>query len=380
MPEPTPVLLVAGEYPPDRGGVADYTVRLRAALAQHGIESAVLTRARSPEAEASVHRLVRTWNAASLGLLARLPARSSIVHLQYQAAAFGLRGEMCLAPSVLRLLRPDVRVVTTFHDARVPYLFPRAGRLRRAAVGVMARFSHAVLAADSTDLRQLGGPSPRHHHVPIGTNVPCRPPAGFDREAVRRGLGLHPGALAVGYFGFLNASKGLETLLKTFEQVGCQEPSARLVLLGGATGASDPTDGGTAAAFATRLQPFAGRVARLGYLAPEQLSAHLLALDVALLPYQDGASLRRGSLLACAEHGLPIITTTGVGLESPLADAVLAAPPGDARALAQAVLAVAKDAALRRRLAQGSARLARAVHWEEIARRHVEIYAAVGAR
>ncbi len=374
MPETQrPLLLVSGEYPPDTGGVADYTARLREALGRRGLHAEVFTRSRADGARQG------GWGPGAVLSIARHAPRGAVVHLQYQAAAYDLRGEICLLPLLLRAARRDVRSVTTFHDARVPYVFPKAGPLRRQALMLLARSSHAVVAADPSDLAVLGGPSPRHHQIPIGSNVACLPPAGYDRDDFRTRLGLRNGDLAVGYFGFRNASKGLETLLHAFEQVLQRQPSARLFLLGGRTGASDVTDYETAAAFEQHLRALAGHVVATGHLPPEDLSAHLLALDVALLPYADGASPRRGSLLACAEHELPIVTTSGPGLVPLLADAVMALRPDDPTALARAVLAVGSDAGLRQRLRAGSRRVAGAASWDHIAARHAEVYAALPA-
>jgi glycosyltransferase involved in cell wall biosynthesis len=101
------------------------------------------------------------------------------------------------------------------------------------------------------------------------------------------------------------------------------------------------------------------------------LSAHLLAADVALLPYVDGASGRRGSLLACAEHGLPIVSTTPAALE--VRAAVQAVAP-DPRALANAVLEITADAESRERLRSASRALAQRTAWPQIAAAHVKIY------
>jgi glycosyltransferase involved in cell wall biosynthesis len=94
----------------------------------------------------------------------------------------------------------------------------------------------------------------------------------------------------------------------------------------------------------------------------------LLAGDVALLPYTDGASARRGSLLACAAHGLAIVSTQPAGTE--VAAFVEAAPPS-ADALADAVLRVARAP---EPLQAASRALAETVSWPRIAARHVEIY------
>ena len=372
MADDVGVLLVSGEYPPAVGGLADYTACLRGALEARGLDVRIMTRRRRGPALPGVFAGVGRWDARALPWLVRLAPRDGIVHVQYQAAAFDLLGDICLAPTVLRLARPDTRVVTTFHDARVPYLFPRAGPLRRLAIDLLARTSAAVLASDERDLRALGGPSPRHHLVPIGSNVDCEPPPGYDRHVFRGSLGLAPDQLAIAYFGLLNASKGLDVLLATFQLVLDREPRARLLLVGGEVGASDPTDRLTAARFQSRVEPFGDRVLRPGYLAPERLSSYLLAADVALMPYADGASARRGTLLACATHGLPIVTTG-----PNLAEYVLVAPVGDAPALAEAVLQVATEPTLRERLQRASRHLAKQSSWPGIAERHLAIYHAL---
>ena len=355
---PQPLLFVSGEYPPDVGGVGDYTCHLQAALADLGWGSRVLTR-----------RHVRRFDARALPRLVRAAPRRGIVHLQFQAAAYDLLGDICLGPALLHRLAPSVKVVTTFHDTRVPFLFPKAGRLRPAAVRLLARTSDAIVTADARDLTALGGPSPRHFAVPIGSNVRCEPPPGFDRDEFRYTvLGIERDSLVVAYFGLLNVSKGLDLLLDVFARIHAQRPGARLLVLGGEVGASDPSNADVARRVRARAEP---GVVRTGWLAPTQLSAYLLSADVALLPYTDGPSGRRGSLLACAEHGLPIVSTTPAAPE--VADAVLAAPPEVAR-LTEAVLGVASDPARAVALRAASRGLAARHTWHAIAAAHVEIY------
>ncbi|HEX8966906.1 MAG TPA: glycosyltransferase [Chloroflexota bacterium] len=351
------ILFVSGEYPPDIGGVGDYTHHLRSALAALGRQTSVLSR-----------RQVRRWDARALVWLLRHAPRTGIVHIQYQAAAFDLLGDVCLTPSLLRRFRPRLRTVTTFHDARVPYLFPRAGPLRAAAVRLLARASDAVIAADERDLRALGGPSPRHHHVPIGPNVACSPPADFQREAFRSRLGLEGDDLALVYFGLRNASKGLDLVLEVFQRVLSRRPRARLLLLGEQVGASDPSDRQTAARIRGRIERFGEHILQTGWLPEPELSTYLLAGDVALLPYADGASGRRGSLLACAEHGLPIVSTQPAAAE--VAPFILATRP-EAAVLSQAVLDAAADPVP---LRASSRALAQRASWSRIARAHVDIY------
>lgn len=359
-----PLLFISGEYPPDVGGVGDYTARLRAALEDQGWSSRVVTR-----------RDVGRWNARGLVRTLQAVTPTGLVHIQYQAGAFDLLGDICLLPVLLRAIRPRVRVVTTFHDTRIPYLFPKAGRLRPASVRSLARTSHAVIAADAADLRWLSPgdrSSPWSVQIPIGSNVPCAPPAGYHRAAFRDRLGAaSDGTPIVAYFGLLNASKGLDLLVDAFSRVRAHLPDARLLLLGGDVGASDPTDRATAVRLQTRLAPLGTAVVRTGWLPPHDLSAHLLAADIALLPYADGASARRGSLLAFAEHGVAIVTTVPARPE--VADAVVAVPSTPV-ALADAVLALWRDPTARAAQHAASLRLAARVAWPEIARQHLRLY------
>ena len=188
------ILFVSGEYPPDVGGVGDYTARLRAELSDRGWPSRVLTRSQ-----------VRRWDARSVLWLLRMGRRSNIVHIQFQAGAFDLLGDVCLMPLLARRFLRGARVVTTFHDVRHPYLFPRAGRLRDGAVRLMAHFSDAIVCADQRDIRWLGGPSPRHHLVPIGPNIRCEPPLDYDRAAFRQQLARAEKLLAEGRYFLLGS-------------------------------------------------------------------------------------------------------------------------------------------------------------------------------
>ena len=176
-----PVLFVSGEYPPDVGGVGDYTERLRARWPSAGGPAAC-----SVGRRCGAGTRVR-WSTCC----ARRRARGSFT-FSTRPAAYDLLGDVCLMPGLLRVARPAVRVVTTFHDVRVPYVFPRAGRFAGQAVRLLAKSSHAVIAADERDLRRLGGPSARHFRVPIGPNVLCAPMPGMTARPSAPGSAWRP--------------------------------------------------------------------------------------------------------------------------------------------------------------------------------------------
>jgi glycosyltransferase involved in cell wall biosynthesis len=392
MPEPPSalpvrVLLLTGEYPPRPGGVGDYADRLASALRTLGHYVEVLTSTvpgLPPSSPPDADRRIADWGLAVWRQIetAADAIRADFLHIQYQPGAFQLKGAVNLLPLWLRLRRPNLRTVTTFHDLRVPYLFPRAGPLRSLAVHTLLRASHGAIFVDSADIAGVP-PSPTRRWIPIGSNVPNAPPADFDRATARRALGAQPDTLLIGYFGFLSAGKGADTLLRALRRLLDSGRPARLALIGATAGASNPTDRAdeSAALGLARALDLEPHIAATGYLDPPAVSAHLLACDALALPYRDGASFRRGTLLAAMQHARPIVTTP----PTPPARGIppltlepdrhfLAAPPDDPAALAAALTHLADDPALAGRLGEAARELADRCSWVYIAAETSKLY------
>ena len=394
---PSGVCLLTGEFPPDRGGVGDYTARLAGALAARGLPAIVLTRRRAgvpprrryrderAGSSVPVYAAVPAWDARAPVVVARALRRLGprpILHVQFQAGAFDLGGAAHLLPLWLRAALPRARVVTTFHDFLVPYLFPKAGPLRLAANRLLARTSHAAIFTDPADLA-LAGSGMTGQVIPIGSNFDPVRVTDRDRTATRRRLGATDSSFLVGYFGFLNRSKGVPTLLRAVRRLAESGRPIRLALIGAETGASDPTDRVEAHVVRDLIDSvgLGERVATTGYLAPAALSGALLACDALALPFLDGTSPRRGTLMAAIAHGVPIVTTypsvtSGAGLLHDGKHALLV-PPDDDVALAAALARLADDAELRARLAAGAAALAPSISWPAIAEATEQVYAAL---
>ena len=377
--------------------MGDYTARLAGALAARGLPVVVVTRRRAngstrrhyrderTGACVPVYAVVSRWDVRAWGVAARALRRLGprpVLHVQFQAGAFDLGGAIHLLPAWLRVTFPGARVVTTFHDFLVPYLFPKAGPVRLAANRLLARASHAAAFTDSTDL-VLAGDGVRGRVVPIGSNLDPVPVSDAERRVARQQLGADASTFLVGYFGFLNRSKGVPTLLRAVRSLADAGHPIRLALIGAQAGASDPTDLAEAQEVDAliRTLDLRERVARTGYLEPAALSAALVACDGLALPFVDGASPRRGTLMAAIAHAVPIVTTCpsgpdGSGLLRDGENALLV-PPADHAALAAALARLADNPALRARLAGGIAALAASIAWPAIAEATEAVYASV---
>ena len=395
--------LLSGEYPPQPGGVGDYTHQLAVALRQRGHAVAVLTiqggrllAYAPPPGAAPGEEDPRQILAAHTGLdwsprcwpavVAALDQlRPSWLHIQYQTGAYSMRPGINFLPWRLRSLPGRPMVAVTFHDLRVPYLFPKAGPLRQWVNTRLAADSDAVIATNPTDATQLQAliphPSTLIPHpsalspqlIPIGSNIPVAPPPGYTPAAWRARLGAPPDALLVAYFGLLSPSKGVDLLV---EALATLRRPWRLLLVGG--GASVPSDLAHAQAVRARIAALGltARVIETGHAEAAAVSAHLLAADLVALPFRDGASFRRGSLLAALAHGCVVVTTqpadpADAALLAPAAELV---PPDDPSALAAALARMAADAPARAARAAAATALAAHFGWATIALRHEQLY------
>jgi glycosyltransferase involved in cell wall biosynthesis len=237
-------------------------------------------------------------------------------------------------------------------------------------VAHLARSASGVIVTNPEDHQTLQRDSKIKclAEIPIGSNIAPREfHNGLANTRYRRQWGLSQTEAVVGYFGFLNASKGGETLFHALAQL----PNYQLLLIGGRTGASDPTNEKYAAeldALADSLS-LAGRIIRTGYLPPAETTQAFLACDLMAMPYVDGASFRRGTFMACLAHGMPTITTQPSTPLPQLRDGenIRLVPPEDPTALAAAIRELAADPALRSRLSTGALALAEGFRWDKIA-------------
>jgi glycosyltransferase involved in cell wall biosynthesis len=386
--------LVTGEYPPMEGGVGAFTEQLARALAGQGHDIDIITskKARPVDAPrrvstlfepialdfARLHPRAGRWRWPTLSTIADVAIRYDlqIINLQYQAAAFNMN-----SPAIHFLpwrLKSIVPTIVTFHDLRVPYLMPKAGRLREAAIRGLAQRATGNIATNTADFRTLQKWNDRPlRQIPIGSNIDVYEPNHIEIAEVRGRLGLADGDVLLGYFGFLNETKGADTLIQALAQL---DQRYHLIFLGGQTGSSDP---GNNQAFLSFLQDqidrfgLAERVHWTGFLSPTRVSAHLVAADLMVMPYRDGVSLRRGTLMAMLAHGRPLITTfpTEEAIEFNHGGNMWLVSPDNPIKLAHSIDRLAGDTLLREQLGCGARELGRQFDWNTIAARTVEFYA-----
>ncbi|NPV09528.1 MAG: glycosyltransferase [Anaerolineae bacterium] len=366
-----------------QGGLGDFSRCLTQALADEGCAVTVLAPAeavpRDPTWPFEVRAEARGWGLRDLDRIRRLASEYDVLNLQYQAAAYGMRLPVHLLP----LFSRGTPLVTTFHDLRVPYLFPKAGPLRQWSVRGLLRGSCAAILTNEEDLARARIMAPRGnlHLVRIGSNVSPVSVTPERRRQFREALGVPQEATLACYFAFLNVTKGGLDLVRAVARAREMGDDVRLLFIGGDVGASDPTN----AAYAREVFQEVDRlglqrwVSRTGFLEPEGVSVAFAASDLCVLPFRDGASYRRGSLMAALAHGVPTITTQPAVPVAGLSEGenVRLVAPGDVEGLAEALLELSRNPEERRRLGEAARRLSRQFQWPDIARRTIEVYESV---
>ncbi|MEU5270568.1 glycosyltransferase family 4 protein [Streptomyces hygroscopicus] len=169
--------------------------------------------------------------------------------------------------------------------------------------------------------------------------------------------------------------KGLGYLVEALAKVRAENPEAHLVVVG-----KRPQEGPVAAAMARH--GLEGAVEFVKGISDAELVDLVRGAQIACVP-----SLYEGFSLPAAEAmatGTPLVATTGGAIPEVAGvdgETCLAVPPGDADALATALIRLLGDADLRRRLgAAGRERVLRRFTWEQAARGTVEQYReAIGA-
>jgi glycosyltransferase involved in cell wall biosynthesis len=388
------VLFITGEFPPVSGGVGDYTDRLAHALTTCGHDIAVETHilpdslaarnidvqwaADHPEA---IWREIARWDLRAWRAIARRirDIRPDVVHLQWQAAAFGVRTSAYLYPTLLRTWNIRPLSVVTFHDLLPPHLFPLSGKLGmdRRAMRWLTRGADGVVVTNAADASQVRQWKPRYQEeIPIGSNMAVAPPAGFDRTAWRSKLGVGASDPLIAYFGFSNQSKGVESLLAAFAQLSSRMPAARLLMIGGGTGNTDTTNRAIAGQLHIQASALGleTKVNWTGFQDAASVSANLLSADVLALPYRDGVSLRRGTLMAGLAHGCAIVTTRPPEPPPPDLDSAVLLYDGATADQLTAALTSALQPDTQQRLRAAASTYAQQFSWDRIASRHTALY------
>lgn len=239
----------------------------------------------------------------TLGRAARSAAfrPGDAVFFQYTNFAYGRYGfNPWLAPALRRLRAHGLQVATMFHETYMP-----AVGVKIRMMGAWQRvFFRAVGNASDVCFFSIEPwtakysewfPHAKVRTLKVGANIPL---ADTTRERERARLGIGDDETVLLIFGGTHPSRLFEWIVDASTALAAAGIRHRVVHVG-----PDREEVGRRLAGAPLLE--------LGILDPEDVSRALSTADIFLSPISDGASSRRGSLLAGLHHGLCCLTTAG---------------------------------------------------------------------
>ena len=369
--------VVTCEYPPIDGGVSDHTHALVATLAAQGdvVDVWCPPMPAADDAEpvsapeipgVTVHVLPSHFGLRAVSLLRRelraLPADTRVL-VQWVPTAFGWR-MMNLRFALMLLRLPGRRLDLVVHEVgwdvgRETARRGLAGIVHRVMTWCAARSARRVyvtIPAWQERLTLFGAralpPDEAATWVPVSSNVPDhadeRRVAELRRSLLAR---THQQRVLVGHFGTFGRFH-MALMPHVVARILDEAQDRTFVLVG---------RGGEALRdyIAKERPELAARIVATGGLAADEVATYLAACDVLVQPYEDGASTRRGSLMAGVALGRPTIANRGRSTEELWAAerAIQLTDSHAPHAFAGAVTKLLADTALRERLIDNARRL-----------------------
>ena len=294
--------------------------------------------------------------------------RPDIVYERY--SLFGTAGSALAAELDVPLI---VEVNAPLSEEQASYRGLAFAEAARRLESDLLRSAHRILAVSPALERWLIGLGVEAHRIGVvrnGADVARfqTAPGGGASVRARLGFGEEP---VVGFVGTLKAWHDVPTLIRAVARLRETGREVRLLVVG------DGPERPRLDELAT-LEGLAGGVTFTGSVPYEQIPAHLGAMDVAVAPYRDVDDFYFSplKLVEYLAAGLPVVAAAVGDITHCVrpGETGLLYPPGNDRALAEALAGLLDDPGLAARLALGGQDHVRAFHsWEQNAEAVIEL-------
>ncbi len=326
------IALISGSWPPEACGVGDYTANIANALTEIGVD---------------VIKIGEKKSFASDIIVPVVMAQADIIHIQYPSMGYG----RSLSPAVIPLLKRRSKICVTIHE------FSNFNPMRRPWFFTFAHMVDARIFTNEEEKRAF-------HEI-------MRPRSGSDgvipiASNIQQGSGIKvPGSVC--NFGLITPNKGIEDFIELASLAdGSNDLSFALI------GAKTDMYSSYADDIIDKCRE---RGVTIHINLPDDTLAELLStFEFAYLPFPDGASSKRGSLLALQKNHVTVLTTHTSLTHDDIRRSTVSAPsPKDAKDILKRLIhddrrIVGMDSSKDPEQSPG---------WHEIAVQHLEVYKSI---
>lgn len=296
-----------------------------------------------------IHASVRSWRLAyAHKVLKKIHSiGADLIHLQYPTIAYGTG----LLPH--SLIFSKIPLIVTIHEASYAHI------LRRISLYAFLIFAKRIIATTPFEAKFLSAMYPLVQEklivVPIGSNIPLGPMCTRDSDVIM-------------YFGLIAPKKGLEDFLDLAALAQKANKSWRFWIVG---------------AVSSKWRKYAQELRKNAACLPvewhlnlsaEAVANYLASAKAVYLPFPDGASLRRGSLIAALVNGVPIITTHGKATPPDLEEGKEVLFASSPQSALKKIERLVSDTELSSKLSYKATRYGEKFCWTRIAEQHINLY------
>jgi glycosyltransferase involved in cell wall biosynthesis len=358
---------ITATFPPWICGVGEHTAHLSAELAKT-LEVKVLTAYGELGATpvVKVEQIFSFAQPSSIFSVIEAIAQDlpDWVILQYNpfsyGARYGFNPYLPLALNQLKRRCPNVRIGIIVHESFVPIQNWKSAVLStwlNAQLWSLSRVADVVFMTVEPWISTVKSwfPNKTVEHLPVSSNMPC---VSACRDEVRASLGISPKTVVLGLFGRIQRTLSLDHVIKACSV--CREAGFDVLVL---YIGLDPVGAKKCLSNVPLLAE--------GPFTADEISRRFAAMDVYMVPIDEGVSTRRTSLMTGIQHGVATVATFGQATDPMLMEengkAFLLADVNAPDDFANAVLDLVSKPLRRKMLSEGAKELfSREFTWEHI--------------
>lgn len=328
------ILFVTGSFPPDVCGVGDYSKKLYESLNRGSNIIELFYK--------------KKWGIRNMfSYLREIRSRKAdIIHFQYPTEGYGYS----FLPLLLMILIPRKKLIITIHELSNRTLKAKIFTL------VLLFFNKTIIVTNEFEYNYIKRiPILKRKNIfiiNIGSNIPAS--KNCLKEFTKRKFDL-------AYFGHIRPEKGLESFISISKTL---DLSKKCIIIGQNLNK-----------YHSYLQELQLKSDNLYFIlngSEKETAENLSDCKVVYLPFPDGVSSRRGSLIAAALNGCIIVTTYSedkITNDFFLQYCYLVNNEIEAKAVIEKLLSQKESLSTK-----DTSKLMSIFSWEEIAKKHLEVY------
>lgn len=309
------LLYISGSYPDNQEGIASGAkVLLDAMVGVCGEDRIILMTTNTPIISDRIdinsltaYELIDNWriNKRNISAFYEILEKYNIsaIHMEYPGDLYGKTFLASIIPFLVRIYNKRHKTSITC-NVRL-HEFTRARFLRKIAIIPILWHASSIYVPAKKDrmvTSRFGGN--RVKPTTIGTNI----------KVVSDSL-VYNDIKTVSYFGSVYPGKGIEKMLSIWKTLSDNDTESlyRFKIIGdiGVEETNHFSDYHKQVWKWIEQYGLKDKIEVTGYISDEAVSEEIRNSSVAVLPYEDGLTLRRGSFLAYLAHGIPIVTSLG---------------------------------------------------------------------